>query len=114
MTCGCSSSSSTKELFRGNDQILTVEGITAQATSLPVSDATVSATLQDGDGNDVEGLTDLELDATGSPFTGDYSGQIQGSQFNPSVGNYTLLVTVNSSEGMMSLSVPVVVLDRTQ
>jgi hypothetical protein len=115
MTCSSGCSGSGTILFRGNDQILVLNDVVSEVTGLPVPGASVTATLQDSDGNNVVGLTDLEMDESGSPFLGNYSGQILGDTFNPPVGNdYTLIVTVTSVLGNLKLTNTVTVLDRTQ
>ena len=110
MTC-----STTKiKLYAGNDQTITLEDLVDEETSDPITGADLTATLTDGSGNEIAGLTDLAMVETGSPFTGDYSCEVDGSQFNPpESSDYTLTITADSP-GNFKLTIPVTVCNLTQ
>jgi hypothetical protein len=115
MSCICD----TDILYPQNDQILTLKSLTTTDpdtdVDTPVSDASVHATLKDSQGNAVDGLNDLLLSPVGSPFTGDYSGEIDGDLFNPEPGkDYTLIIDGSDAFGKIHLEKTITVAVRTQ
>ena len=63
---------------------------TADDPSTPVTDATITATLQDADGNDVAGAIDVNMSHKGS---GEYRGSITPGVDLTEHARYTLIMT---------------------
>jgi hypothetical protein len=108
-------------LFDDNTQILQLFGLAQlqpgtpsdqDQITIPVVDAVVTATLQDGEGVNVPGCIGVVLSPIGSPPSGDYAGRV-GTDFNPAVGtDYMLLVDADSGIDHLHLEIIVEVQSR--
>lgn len=92
-------------LFRGNTQVLQVSGVQDQISGLFQNSATVTATLNDANGNPVSGMSGLSLTyVPGS--NGQYQATVS-STFNPAAGDmYTLILDVASGGSAMHIELP--------
>lgn len=109
-----------KIMYPGNTQVFVLRGLTfpqlnddVSVSQVPVSDATVLATLYDGEGNQVPGCVAIVMSPVGSPLVGDYSAIIDGALFNPDPGgDYILKVDGTESAGKLHIEYEVEVKDR--
>lgn len=83
--------------FQENTQAVNILGLQDALTGNFLNAATVSITLQDGDGNQVTGCISVPLNyIVGS--NGNYTGSFGDSNFTPDIGTgYTLVVEGNQS-----------------
>jgi hypothetical protein len=99
--------------YPGNTQGLRLEGLYEPERDLFVSNATLVATLQDAEGTPVWGLNDVAmLYVKGTPAT--YQAAIDGNEFAPAPGNYSLVLLGDKNGSTLKLVVPAVVESRVR
>jgi len=97
--------------YPGNTQGLRLDGLYEPDRDLFVTNATLIATLQDAEGVPVWGLNEVAmLYVNGTPAS--YEAAIDGNEFNPAPGNYSLVLLGNKNGSTLRVVVPAVVEPR--
>lgn len=107
------SATPTKLMFyAGNTQAIEIFGLQDALTSLFLNTATITATLQDDNGNPVSGCTNVTLSYVAGS-NGNYTGVFGDVNFQPAVGtSYTLVIDGSQSGSFIHLEMLVEIRSR--
>ena len=99
-------------LYQKNDQYIVLPKLRDGLTGQYKSDATVTATLYDKAGVEVENATNIALMLVPDSVDGTYRGRVSSS-FNPVKGKYKLRITASESGDTFYAEYDVSVVART-